>query len=46
MKPLAGQIKTKGALKKVKPNPSDNSAKWSPLFFEHVDSLYLESPLS
>lgn len=39
-------IKSKGAPKKVKLTPSDNSSKRSPSYFKHVDTLFPYSPIS
>lgn len=44
LKPLSEPVKTKGAPKKVKPTQSDNSARRSPSYFEHVDSNFPDSP--
>lgn len=46
LKRLVEPVKTKGARKKVKPTPSDNSTKRSPSYFEHVDTYLLDSPIS
>lgn len=46
LKPPSELVKTKGPLKKVKPTENDNSAKWSPSYFEHVDSYFPNSPTS
>lgn len=46
MKPHAESVKTKDTPKNVKSTLSDNSIKRSPSFFEHVDSLYLDSTIS
>lgn len=43
---MSQPIKTKGAPKNVKPTSSGNSMMWSPLYFEHVDKLFLDSPTS
>ncbi|XP_050917826.1 uncharacterized protein LOC127135052 [Lathyrus oleraceus] len=39
LKSLSQPVKIKGAPKKLKPTPSDNSTMWSPSHFEHVDSF-------
>lgn len=44
LKPLSQPLKTKGAPKKFKPTPSDNSMVHSPSYFEHVDKVFLDSP--
>ncbi|XP_058733733.1 uncharacterized protein LOC131605389 [Vicia villosa] len=44
MKPPSQPIKTKGAPKKVKPTPNDNSTTRSPSYCEHVDKLFPDSP--
>ncbi|XP_058771929.1 uncharacterized protein LOC131645297 [Vicia villosa] len=44
MKPLSQPVKTKGAPKKVKSTPNDNSITRSPSYCEHVDKLFPESP--
>lgn len=42
LKPLSEPVKTKGALKKVKPTKSDNSIKRHHSYFEHIDSHFSE----
>ncbi|XP_058753530.1 uncharacterized protein LOC131651281 [Vicia villosa] len=44
MKPPSQPVKTKGAQKKVKPTPNDNSTTRSPSYCEHVDKLFPNSP--
>ncbi|XP_058750193.1 uncharacterized protein LOC131623212 [Vicia villosa] len=44
MKPSSQPVKTKGATKKVKSTPNDNSTTWSPSYCEHVDKLFPDSP--
>ena len=44
LKPPSQPVKTKGAPKKVKPTPSDNSTTRSPSYFEHVDKIFPDSP--
>ncbi|XP_058783407.1 uncharacterized protein LOC131658090 [Vicia villosa] len=44
MKPPPQPVKTKGAPKKVKSTPNDNSITQSPSYCEHVDKLFLNSP--
>lgn len=46
LKPPSQSVKTKSAYNKVKPTPSDNSKMWSPLYFEHVDNIFSDSPNS
>lgn len=45
LKPPSQPVKKKGAPKKLKPTPSDNSTTQSPSFFEHVDNFYSDSPI-
>ncbi|XP_058727221.1 uncharacterized protein LOC131598655 [Vicia villosa] len=44
MKPSSQPVKTKGAPKKVRSTPNDNSTIQSPSYYEHVDKLFLDSP--
>ncbi|XP_058746429.1 uncharacterized protein LOC131619338 [Vicia villosa] len=43
MKQPSQPIKTKGASKKLKPTPNDNSTTRAPLYCEHVDKLFPDS---
>lgn len=45
LKPPSESVKIKGAPKKVKPTQEDNSKKWPPSLFEHVDSHFTDSPI-
>ncbi|XP_058783776.1 uncharacterized protein LOC131658507 [Vicia villosa] len=42
-KPPSQPVKTKGAPKKLKPTPNDNSTTRSPSYCEHVDKLFPDS---
>ncbi|XP_050918549.1 uncharacterized protein LOC127135977 [Lathyrus oleraceus] len=44
MKLPSQPVKTKGALKKLKPTPNDNSTTRSPSYFEHVDKVFPDPP--
>ncbi|XP_058776462.1 uncharacterized protein LOC131650773 [Vicia villosa] len=44
MKPPSQSVKKKGAPKKVKPTPNDNSTTRSPSYCEHVEKLFPDSP--
>ena len=44
LKPPSQLVKTKGAPKKLKLTPDDNSTTRSPSYFEHVDKRFLDSP--
>ncbi|XP_058777309.1 uncharacterized protein LOC131651659 [Vicia villosa] len=44
MKPPSQPVKTKGAPKKVKSKPNDNSITRSPSYCEHVDKCFPDSP--
>ncbi|XP_058782385.1 uncharacterized protein LOC131656794 [Vicia villosa] len=44
MKPPSQPVKTKGAPKKVKSTPNNNSTTRSPSYCEHVDKLFPDSP--
>lgn len=44
LKPYSKLVKIKGAPKKVKLIQSDNSTRWSPSYFEYVDSHFSDSP--
>ncbi|XP_058732571.1 uncharacterized protein LOC131604099 [Vicia villosa] len=44
MKPLSQSVKTKGAPKKVKSTPNDNSTTRSPSYCENVDKRFPDSP--
>lgn len=46
LKPPSQQVKTKGALEKIKPTPNDNSTTRPHSYFEHVDKVYPKSPTS
>ncbi|XP_058766511.1 uncharacterized protein LOC131640124 [Vicia villosa] len=46
MIPPSQPVKTKGAPKKVKSMPNDNSITRSPSYFEHVDKRFPDSPTS
>ena len=44
MKPPSQPVKTKGAPKKMKPTPNDNSTTRSPSYCEHVNKIFPDSP--
>ena len=44
LKPPSQLIKTKGAPKKLKPTPADNSTTRNPSYYEHVDKVLPDSP--
>lgn len=44
LKPPSKSVKPKGSFKEVKPTQYENSMKWSPSYFEHVDSHFPKSP--
>ncbi|XP_058776389.1 uncharacterized protein LOC131650704 [Vicia villosa] len=44
MKPPSQPVMTKGAPKKLKPTPNDNSTTWAPSYCEHVYKLFPGSP--
>ncbi|XP_058726936.1 uncharacterized protein LOC131598339 [Vicia villosa] len=44
IKPPSQSVKTKGAPKKIKPTPNDNSTTLFPSYAEHVDKLFPNSP--
>ncbi|XP_058742301.1 uncharacterized protein LOC131614765 [Vicia villosa] len=45
MKPSVQPVKKKGAPKKVKSTPNDNSTTRSPLYYEYIDKRFPDSPI-
>lgn len=46
LKTYVEPIKVKGATKNFKPTPGDNSTKRTPSYFEHVNTLFMDSRIS